>query len=71
MPSLRPVLQVRGPVALMSLPYSLLSGSSGIGDAKLHDERTGDPNEFTHDYTTCQNELCVLCAAYLDGYNQG
>ena len=24
-----------------------------------------------HDYANCQDELCVLCAAYLDGYNQG
>ena len=43
----------------------------GIGDTTLDEELTDDPNEFTHDYATCQNELCVLCAAYLDGYNQG
>ena len=55
----------------MSLPYSLLSGPSGIGDTKLHDERIGDRDDFTHDYAACQDELCILCSAYLDGYNQG
>ena len=55
----------------MSLPYSLLSGPSGIGDTKLHDERIGNRDDFTHDYAACQDELCILCSAYLDGHNQG
>ena len=38
-----------------------------VGDTKLHDERVGGPDDFTHDYAACQEPICALCDAYGDG----
>ena len=40
-------------------------------DPQIHDDMVDAPDNFTHDYATCQDLSCVRCDAYGDGYSAG
>ena len=42
----------------------------GIGDTNLPDELTDIPDNFTHNYSGCQEPVCALCDAYGEGIPQ-